>query len=98
MRSGDDDIVRCANGHRPAALFRHLPVVREGCQRHLLYGNSLGRLELCAGGTLSLVVGGLTLRLPVDALLTLHDLVHGALTALEEAERHAAQRAWTEEN
>ncbi|MEZ4408375.1 MAG: hypothetical protein R3A52_18145 [Polyangiales bacterium] len=98
MRRADDDIVRCANGHRPAALFRHLPRARESCQRHLLYGNALGRMELCTGGTLSLVVGGLTLRLPVDALLTLHDLVHGALTALDEAERRASQRPLIEEN
>lgn len=98
MRRREDDIVRCANGHRPAALFRYLPRAREGCERHLLHSNSLGRLELCTGGTLSLVVGGLTLRLPVDALLTLHDLVHGALTSLDEAERRAALRPVVEEN
>ena len=52
----DDEIV---TQHAPR-LFRHLPRVEVGCVRHLLHESPAGRVELCTGGTASLVVGALT--------------------------------------
>ncbi len=85
----DDEIV---TQHAPR-LFRHLPRVEVGCVRHLLHESPAGRVELCTGGTASLVVGALTLRLPVGALVGIHDLLQDALTRLAEAERAARDGA-----
>lgn len=85
----DEDIVT----ERSPGLFRHLPTVAQGCTRHLLHQSRVGRVELCTGGTASLVVGGLTLRLPVGGLVELHELLHDALTHLADAEHRARAAA-----
>lgn len=98
MRHYNSKIVRSPNGHRAPAIFRYLSRAPECCARYVLHENSLGRIELCTGGTLSLLVGGLTLRLPIDALLALHDLAEASLRALDEADRRASRSTLTDDN